>query len=258
MSQPLDDKGGSPKQQPISERLMFLAEMRRHVQLGVVREDIVAAADRINELEAALSARAEPRGETADEYLQRCGREDMIPLANVIARKRWAENRDAVSHGGKPFSYDPQGKWEAPPYGMCPQCGINRYQPMPECALEGCPTINAAPQGNRDSRSSEQSTGYIKPEAEGVAPLREQQRNGNVTPAVAAPLPSIGEPSDLVKRLRAYHYGLADEVEKLERELATAKRHVQEHIDDKHRILREYEAKVQELQAKLSAIGKPE
>jgi hypothetical protein len=51
-----DDKGGSPKQQPISERLMFLAEMRRHVQLGVVREDIVAAADRIKELEAALSA----------------------------------------------------------------------------------------------------------------------------------------------------------------------------------------------------------
>jgi hypothetical protein len=50
------DKGGSPKQQPISERLMFLAEMRRHVQLGVVREDIVAAADRIKELEAALSA----------------------------------------------------------------------------------------------------------------------------------------------------------------------------------------------------------
>jgi hypothetical protein len=50
------------------------------------------------ELASTPSARAEPRGETADEYLQRCGREDMIPLANVIARKRWAENRDAVSH----------------------------------------------------------------------------------------------------------------------------------------------------------------
>lgn len=42
---------------------------------------------------------------------------------------------------------------------------------------------NAEPQGNRDSRSSEQSTGYFKPEGEGLANLREQQRNGNVTPA---------------------------------------------------------------------------
>lgn len=47
--------------------------------------------------------------------------------------------------------------------------------------------VYAAPQGNRDSRSSEQSTGYSKPEVEGLANLREQQRNGNVTPAVAAP-----------------------------------------------------------------------
>jgi hypothetical protein len=115
-------------------------------------------------------------------------------LVEWVAARELTTPGAPLSHGGKPFSYDPQGKWEAPPYGMCPQCGINRYQPMPECALEGCPTINAAPQGNRDSRSSEQSTGYIKPEAEGVAPLREQQRNGNVTPAVAAPLPSTEKP----------------------------------------------------------------
>lgn len=35
------------------------------------------------------------------------------------------------------------------------------------------------------------------------------------------PAPQSETPSDLVKRIRAYHYGLADEVEKLEAELAS-------------------------------------
>lgn len=44
--------GGDPKPQPIAERLRFLVKERRHVQLGVVDHDLLAAAKEIDRLRA--------------------------------------------------------------------------------------------------------------------------------------------------------------------------------------------------------------
>lgn len=66
----------------------------------------------------------------------------------------------------------------------------------------------------------------------------------------------MSTPSDLVKRIRAYHYGLADEVEQLERELAEARERIKGYEAQAQSFHEEYRRKcdveTKELQERLS------